>query len=389
MVKEKSFTKGQLVRAILITAALTLGGVLLLLAVLLGPHGLSVMEGFVLIRTVFVEDADLKEVADQALFAMADATGDRWSYYLDADWNKAQIEYEANRTTGIGLRGILGEDGMLITDLVPGGGADQAGLKAGEIIRAVDSLPLYGEEQAENFERIKGESGTQATLTILDMAGETRTVSVTRGTWFDPPVRSALLENNVGYVRIFNFNSGVNKAFQTAVDDLVAQGAEALVFDVRQNGGGYVDELKEMLDYLLPEGMVFRQTTSWGWSFNKRSDADCIDLPMAVLMDGESYSCAELFAGQLRESVGAYLVGEHTSGKGYFQYHFPMPNGGSLGLSIGRYSTGAGVSLAGIGLEPDEAISLTETQLAYLNARWLRPEEDPQLQAALGWLETK
>lgn len=387
--KEKRFTKKQMVCAVLLTAALTLGGVLLLLGALLGLDGLAVMEGVVLIRTLFVEDADMKEVADQALFAMADATGDRWTYYLDKDWNEAQLEYEANRTTGIGVRVLYREDGLLITDVVPGGGADQAGLKAGETLAAVGDKFLYGEDQAANVSLIQGESGTSVTLTVRAGDGTEREVSVLRGTWYDPPIRYSLLEDNVGYIRIFNFNKGVADAFQAAVDDLTARGAGSLIFDLRQNGGGFIDELTQMLDYLLPKGVVFKQSTSWGWSFQENSGESHIDLPMVCLVDETSYSCAELFPAQLRESVGAYIIGEHTTGKGYFQYHFPMPNGGGLGLSIGRYTTGAGVSLAGVGLEPDKLVSLTEEQDALFTARWLEPEQDPCIQAALDRLETR
>lgn len=387
--KEKRFTKKQMICAVLLTAALTLGGVLLLLCALLGRDGLAVMEGFALIRTLFVEDADLKQVADDALFAMADATGDRWTYYLDRDWNEAQLEYEANRTTGIGVRVLYREDGLLITDVVPGGGADQAGLKAGEILRAVEGKPLYGEDQGANTVLIKGEKGTCVTVTVRAEDGAEREAEVLRGTWYDPPVRYELLEGEVGYVRIFNFNTGVADAFREAVDDLTARGAKGLIFDLRQNGGGFIDELTKMLDYLLPKGVVFRQTTSWGWTFKKNSDASCIGLPMAVLVDEESYSCAELFAAQLRESVNAYVIGEHTSGKGYFQYHFPMPNGGGLGLSIGRYTTGAGISLAGVGIEPDKLVSLTDEEEDLLQAHWLKPGEDPGIRAALDWLETQ
>jgi carboxyl-terminal processing protease len=192
-----------------------------------------------------------------------------------------------------------------------------------------------------------------------------------------------MLEGKIGYVRLFNFHTGSANALQTAVDGLMEQGAKKLIFDVRQNGGGYVKELTQMLDYLLPEGVVFQQSTDWGWSHRKESDAACIDLPMTVLMDGGSYSCAELFAAQLKESAGARLAGEHTVGKGYFQYYFPILNGGRLGLSIGRYTTGAGVWLAKTGLEPDIEISLSQEELTYFNARWLAVEEDPQLQAAI------
>lgn len=381
--KEKRYTKKQVIYTILLTAALTLGGVLLLLFGLLGKQGLSVMEGYLLVRYLFVEDADMQKVADSALGAMAEATGDRWTYYLDEEWNKAQTMVEANESKGIGIRVLCLEEGLLITDVVPDSGADRAGLKPGEYLIRVGDQPLYGEVQQQNLELIQGKTDTLVDLTVLAEDGSQRTVSVLRGVWFDPPVRTRMLEGKIGYVRLFNFHTGSANALQTAVDGLVEQGAEKLIFDVRQNGGGYVKELTQMLDYLLPEGVVFQQSTDWGWSHRKESDAACIDLPMTVLMDGGSYSCAELFAAQLKESAGARLVGEHTVGKGYFQYYFPILNGGRLGLSIGRYTTGAGVWLAKTGLEPDIEISLSQEELTYFNARWLAVEEDPQLQAAI------
>lgn len=387
--KEKRYSKKQMVGAVILTLVLTLtAAVIALFALfaLLGQDGMAVMEGFALTRLLFVGEADMKAAADDALSALAENTGDRWTYYLDKDWNESNEQYKANQTKGIGVRVLLREEGLLVTDVVPDGGADQAGIRAGEILTRVEGLPLYGEAQQENKDLISGEAGTEVVLTVRDEQGAEREVTALRGIWFDPPIRSKMLADQIGYVRIFNFNADVSKEFQSAVDALIGEGAKALLFDVRQNGGGYVDELTDMLDYLLPEGTVFQQTTSWGWSFTKKSDADCIALPMAVLVDENSYSAAELFAAQLRESVGAYIVGEHTSGKGYFQYPFQLSNGGSLGLSIGTYTTGSGVSLIGVGLEPDEVFSLTVEQDAYLSARWLSAEDDPQLQAAVIWL---
>lgn len=384
--KEKRYSKKQMIGAALFAVALTLTVVLIGLVALLGREGIAVAEGFALTRLLFVGEADMKTAADGALSALADATGDRWSYYLDRDWNASNEQYKANEATGIGVRVLYRDEGLLVTDVVPEGGAAQAGIQSGEYLTAVEGAPLYGEERRANVEKIAGEAGTQVLLTVRDAGGEERQVSALRGTWFDPPIRAELLDGQVGYVRIFNFNSGVSEAFASAVDALLEQGASAFVFDVRQNGGGYVDELAVMLDYLLPEGVVFRQKTSWGWSFQKQSGTSCVDVPMAVLLDAESYSAAELFAAQLRESAGAYLVGEHTSGKGYFQYPFQLSNGGSLGLSIGTYTTGNGVSLIGTGVEPDEVLSLSEEENTLLAARWLSREEDPQLRAARTWL---
>ncbi len=385
--KEKRFTIKQMVCAILLTAALSLGGVLLLGLALLGPQGLSVMEGYVLIRTLFVGDADLDEVADAALEGMVEATGDPWSFYLPQDWNEAHLQSAISQGRGIGVTVLLREDGLLITDVVPAGGAAEAGLLPGETIREVDGLPLYGEGGAENRSHIQGEDGSFATLLIRDAQGKERRVEVERGSFFSSPVRYSMLDGDVGYIRLRDFHEGAADEFIAAVDTLVAQGAKGFLFDMRQNGGGFLDELCAILDKLLPEGPIFYQQSSLGFSWTKQSDADCVDLPMAVLVDADTYSAAELFAGQLREGVGAPIIGEHTSGKGYFQYHFEMPHGGGLSLSIGKYATGGKVSLAEIGLTPDKELSLSEEEQALFRAHWLPPEQDPQLQAGLEMLE--
>ena len=380
---EKKYTGRQMIGAVILTLVLALTGGLITLFALLGHDGMAVAEGFALTRLLFVGEADLKTAADDALFTMVDYTGDRWTYYLDEDWNKSNQMYIANQTKGIGVRIIAMEDGLLVADVVPDGGADQAGIRKGEYFVAVEGMSLCGEDGWTNKNLIGGEAGTEVTLTVRNDRGEEREVRVLRGTWFDPPARGSMLQGEIGYVRLFNFNDGSKDAFCAEVEALLKEGATGLIFDMRQNGGGYVTELTEILDYLLPEGVVFRQKTSWGWSFKKKSDASCVDLPMAVLVDENSFSAAELFAAQLQESVGAYIVGEHTSGKGYFQYPFPLSNGGSLSLSIGTYTTGNGTSLSGVGLEPDKIVSLTDEEDAWLAARWLSAEEDPVLLEAL------
>ena len=130
-------------------------------------------------------------------------------------------------------------------------------------------------------------------------------------------------------------------------------GARALVFDVRNNPGGYVTELTEILDDLLPEGKIFINRSSDGKETVYTSDADCVDLPMAVLVNRNSYSAAEFLAAQLQESAGAVVAGEQTSGKGFSQVLFDLPGGSAIGLSTARYYTGGGVSLIGTGLTPD------------------------------------
>lgn len=167
------------------------------------------------------------------------------------------------------------------------------------------------------------------------------------------------------------------------MDDLREQGAERLVFDVRNNGGGFLDELTRLLDYLLPEGPIFRSQTKAGRETVVSSDAGCVEMPMAVLVNENTYSAAELFAAELQEWDWGEVVGVQTFGKGFSQQTFPLLNGGAVNLSTAKYFTGQGNCLIGVGLTPDRVVELDEEQAAKLRARILDPAEDPQLQAAI------
>ena len=364
-------------RSIIITAALsvivTLGAAALALWLLLGSQGLAVAGGALFIRTSFVGEYDADAMADAALESMVDSLGDEWSYYADAEWYAALKERRSNSYVGIGITVLYEQDGVHIVEVAAGGPAEKAGLLPGEIIVTADGQDLTGENSVNASTYIQGEEGTKVVLTVLDAQGISREITVKRGRVRIDPVTAELLENNVGYVRLDNFYKGSSDHVKAAVESLVAQGATSLLFDMRDNPGGYVSELTDLLDYLLPEGPIFRSGTRLGPRKTVKSDADCVDLPMAVLVNADSYSAAELFAAQLRESVDAPLIGQKTYGKGYSQQTFPLPGGRGLNISTKTYYTGAGVSLIGVGLTPDVEVALTGP-------------EDNQLSAALAAL---
>ena len=386
--REKRFS----IRALIVTAVIAVlatAGVIAGAAwALLGPEGLGMMEAVVLINTQFVGEHDMEAATDQAMDALIEGLGDRWSYYMDAEGYAAQQESRSNSYVGIGVTVTYPEEGgLLIQTVAEGGPADRAGLTAGERITAVDGTALTGENRQTATDLIKGEAGTQVTLTVEAADGSTREVTVTRGTVEEHPAEGELLSDGTGLVTIKNFNSRCADETIAVVEDLMARGAERLVFDVRNNGGGYVDELTELLDYLLPEGDIFRSETKAGTKRVVTSDADCVDLPMAVLVNGSTYSAAELFAAQLQEMDWAAIVGEPTFGKGFSQQTFPLLYGGAINISTARYYTGGGVCLIGTGLTLDREVTLTEEQSAALAAGTLAPEDDPQLQAAIALLK--
>lgn len=344
----------------------------------LGPSGMALVQGYLLAKFSFVEtDADMGQAVDKALEGLVEGLGDRWSYYLDPESYQSTLESRANHYVGVGVTvSYEREEGLLVREVSQDGPAEKAGVQAGDIITHVDGTPVAGEDRYTASERITGEEGTQVELTLQGEDGQSRTVTCTRKTLKSYSASGKMLEDNVGYVRLDNFYSGAADTFRQEVESLRAQGATSLVLDVRSNPGGYVMELVEILDYLLPEGPVFVERPRWGRETVYQSDASGVDLPMVVLVDANSYSAAELFAAQLRESAQVPVVGELTSGKGYSQVTFSLFNGGGLGLSVAAYCTGNGHSLIGEGLTPDVELSLDTAD-----------GTDNQLQAALDLLK--
>lgn len=353
--REKRFSLRALLLTAAVTLALTLGAVALTAWLRLGPGGLAVLESMELIRSRFVGEYDAEQAVDVALDAMVDGLGDRWSTYLTAQEYADLGRRRDNVYVGVGLTYQVGEEGasMVIVSLTPGGPAQRAGLLVGESITAIDGQVLTRENLEELVAGIGQSEGREIAFTVLDADGAEREVRLTAARVESVSAAGELLEDGIGYVRLENFYAGSAQQAMDVVDALADQGARALLFDVRSNPGGYVQELTQLLDHLLPEGPIFAEHTKNGPVQVTQSDGSCVDLPMAVLINADSYSAAELFAAQLRESVGAPLIGEQTCGKGYYQQVFSLPNGGGLNLSTGMYTTGGGESLIGVGLTPD------------------------------------
>ena len=373
--RQKRFSLLHLLLAVVLTLGVTVGGSLLALRLTVGEGALSLLEGLLLVNTRFVGEYEPVEAVDAALEGMVKGLGDRWSYYLNAEAYEAQNLRRKNQYVGIGVTvSYEREEGLLILEVTPGSPAEEAGLLPGEVITRAEGVSLAGEGRYQGSEYIRGEAGTTAVLEVLGTGGTTRTVEVRREAVATDPVSYEMLEDSVGYVKLANFYENSAQRLKEAVEDLRAQGARALVFDMRNNGGGYLTQLTEMLDFLLPEGPIFISRSRSGREEVIQSDAACVDLPMAVLVNEDTYSAAEFFAAQLQEDGAAVIVGVPTSGKGYSQQTFPLPHGGALNISTAAYFTGDGTSLIGTGLRLDAQVEQTE-------------EGDAQLEAALALLQ--
>lgn len=343
-----------------------------------------------IIETYFIDDYDEDTLADGAASGMVDATGDEWSYYLSADEVAAYEESMANAYVGVGI--TITEDaeagGMRVEEVVSGGPAEEAGIRMGDLLLAVegeDVLPL-GIDGTRNL--VRGEEGTHVNM-HFSRNGTEYDVSVERRSIETPVVTGELLDGNIGYIKIDNFDERSAAETIAFVKDLIGQGAEALLFDVRFNPGGYADELVKVLDYLLPEGDLFRSVDYAGREEVDTSDTSCVELPMAVLVNEDSYSAAEFFAAALQEYEWATIVGSQTYGKGNFQTAFYLSDGSMVNLSIGKYYTPGGKSLSERGVTPDVVVDLDDEQYALLYYNALEQADDPQFQAAIDTLTQK
>lgn len=337
----------------------------------------------------FIGEVDSAALEDAAADAMVAALGDRWSYYIPAADYEAYEENKSNTYVGIGITiGIRDDDlGFDILQVEPAGSAREAGILPGDILTEVEGQAVCSLGTAGTRELIRGKAGTEVQVTVL-RGEESLSFTLERKTIHTVVARSQMLDGQIGLITIANFNADCAEQTIAAIEELTEQGATALVFDVRNNPGGYLTELTDLLDYLLPEGVIFQSVDYTGREQTIKSDEEHLKMPMAVLVNGESYSAAEFFAAALEEYDWAITVGQKTCGKGYFQTTFSLTDGSAVGLSVGEYFTPKGVSLAKTGgLTPKLQTEVDEETAAKIYAELIEPENDPQVQAAVQALQ--
>lgn len=342
-----------------------------------------------LIDRCFVGDVDMENVRDMAAAGMVYALDDPWSYYIPASELNEHQEYKGNSTVGIGVNIAMREDksGVDILGVQLGSAAEAAGILPGDILLKVDGKSIVDMSLEQVTELVRGEEGAELTL-VMQRDGEEKSFVLKRQKIM--VAAGKMLEGNIGLVRINNFNTNCAKQTLAAIEQLRAQGAEKLIFDVRNNPGGYVSEMLDVLDYLLPEGVLFRQEDYLGNKAEETSDADCLELPMAVLVNGNSYSAAEFFAAALQEYKWATILGENTFGKGYYQNTLMLSDGSAVNLSTGKYFTPNGVNLVEVGgVTPDVPALVDEETAQKISVNGVSLENDPQIQAAVATLQGK
>lgn len=340
-----------------------------------------------LIEERFIGEYDETEMEDAAADAMIQSLGDQWSYYIPAGEYADYEEQVENAYVGIGITisQLTDGSGLLVESVQKDGPADQAGMLPEDVIVSIDGQTTEGMSTTEARQIVRGEVGTGLTITVMRQ-GEAQTLYITRQQVNLIVAEGEMLTGEIGLVTITNFDSRCAEETLEAIEKLLDSGVKVLIFDVRNNPGGYASELVKVLDYLLPEGELFRTEDYAGRTSVDYSDKNYLDMPMAVLVNGDSYSAAEFFAAALQEYGVAKVIGEQTCGKGYFQNTFQFDDGSAVGLSVGKYFTPKGNCLANVGITPDMVVTVDEETAASIYYGTIDREEDPQLQEAVRYL---
>lgn len=336
-----------------------------------------------LIEHRFIGEADLEKAEDAAATAMIQSLGDRWSYYLSAEEYADHKEQVENAYVGIGITITADEEGQgfLILEVQHGGSAQEIGILPGDIIISAQQQSTQGMTVSQLRNLVRGPEGTTVDIEVL-RDGEPLLFRVERRQILTPVVASQMLEEDIGLIAIRNFDARCAQEAIDAIEELRLQGAKSLIFDVRNNPGGYATELVALLDYLLPEGELFRTVDYSGKEQVDYSDADFLDMPIAVVCNQYSYSAAEFFPAAIQEYQAGIVVGTPTCGKGYFQYTYELSDGSAVGLSAGKYFTPSGRSLADTGIQPDILVEVDDEVLNAISLGTLEPQDDPQIMAA-------
>jgi carboxyl-terminal processing protease len=319
-----------------------------------------------------------------AIRGMLDTLDDDATSFSEPSIAEIRRTDDSGSFEGIGAHVTMNENDILeIVQPFEGSPAERAGLKSGDLVLAVDGESIVGYGIYDAITLIRGPEGSEVELTIQrGEDGETFTVSIVRARLDIPTVESRMLDNNIGYVSLFEFSAKATERLEDAIQDLFDQGADALVLDLRGNPGGFLLQANQVADLFLDSGLILIERRSDGQEIEYSSTEEGIaqDVPLVVLVNGHSASASEIVAGAVQDRGRGVLIGETTFGKGSVQLLHTLSDGSELRVTVARWFTPDDRAIHGDGLEPDIVVPFTEEDMA--------EDRDPQLDRAIEYLTT-
>lgn len=325
-------------------------------------------------KLYYYNDMDIQEVQDSMYAGMIEGLGDKYSvYYNEEDFTELQVSTTGQYYgIGAGLTQDLNTMIVTINKVYAGTPSETAGLKKDDVIVSVDGIDGTSMEVSELVKHIRGEEGTTVCIEVFRPSTEEYlTFDVERADITLPSVEYQMMDHNIGYIWIDSFETETAHQFEAAVADLEAQGMQGLILDVRYNPGGMVSSVVQILDDILPEGLlVYTEDKAGNRETYSSSGETYMDLPLAVLINEDSASASEILAGAIKDYEYGTLIGTTTFGKGIVQTIFPLSDGDALKLTTAKYFTPSGNYIHEVGIEPD-----IELEYEYLNPEGEEYEE--------------
>ncbi len=338
----------------------------------------------------YLDEIDPDQMAESIYKGVVAGLGDDYAAYYTREEYQTITEKTSGTYCGIGAYVTQNTEtgAIVIVKPIAGGPAEKAGLQAEDIIYAIDGKKVTGEDLSEALARVKGEAGTEVKLQII-RSGESDYLDFTlvREEIEDDTVSSRMLTDEIAYIAVSSFEEVTKEQFEAALKDLQDQGMQALIIDLRDNGGGLLSAAVQMLDQMLPKGLVVYTEDKEGVAEKYYAeDDDEITVPVAILVNGNSASASEVFSGAMQDEGKAKLIGTTTFGKGIVQTIFDLKDGSALKMTTSKYFTPKGRNIHGTGLEPDIVVELDKNTLDQKDASG-KEKPDNQMQAAIEYLQ--
>ena len=331
--------------------------------------------------TFYFDDVDEETAKDNIYKAYLSSYGDKYTVYYTADEYKSLLESTTGKFSGIGAVCQKMDNGtILITEAYEEAPAYKAGIRKGDYVSKVEGQDITDIDLSTAVALIKGEKGTSVHLEVI-RDDTTFECDVVRDDIDIRTVSYSMRENDIGYILISQFDTVTTNQFKSALDDLTAQGMKGLVIDIRSNPGGVLGTVVDMLDEILPDGLiVYTQDKDGNKTEYKGSNKNELTVPLAVLVDGNSASASEIFAGAVQDYGIGKIIGTQTFGKGIVQTIRPMTDGSAIKYTIAKYFTPKGQDIHGNGVTPDIVIEYEPSDDGSV---------DNQLEAAMDYVKSQ
>ena len=336
----------------------------------------------------YVDEIDMDKLVDGAVKGIAEATDDPYTRYLTEE------EYQEMLTSGKEVYGGIGvhltfdtnSNAIMILGIMPNSPAYKTGLKVGDLIIKVEDIEVTKDTYRKCVDTMKGEKGTDVKVTILRGKDEIFEKTMTRDDITANNVSSEILDNNIGYIKIWAFENDVYKQFKEQYDNLKKQNISGLVIDLRNNPGGLVSETVEIAKLLLPKCDIVRLVYREGNEKVYRCDGkNEINIPLTVLANSRSASAAEILSGAIKDSGKGVIIGNKTYGKGIVQTVEALNGKGALSITTAKYYTSSGVEIHKNGIEPNIEVSLPDDLKDNIA---IPKDRDNQLQKAIEYINS-